>query len=286
MKRFSYLLPLAFLISCGTGGEKSKDDQAQNDSTSNQTETPAEPKIVGQEISYEGDSITMKGYIAYDENLEGKRPGILIVHEWWGHNEHTRNAADKLAKQGYVAFALDMYGDGKTAYHPEDAKAFSSSVMQDFDGAKARFNAAMEALKRSEHVDQDEIGAIGYCFGGGVVLNMARQGAPLEAVATFHGSLGAVEPAEKGAVKARILVMNGEDDPFVPAKAQEAFKAEMDSAGANFEFVNYPDAVHAFTNPAATEKGEKFDLPLAYNKEADENSWARLETFLQDVFGE
>lgn len=271
-------IALCSLISCSGNG-----DHTQETSTTESTVAKA-PNVIGREVTYEADSITMKGYLAYDANVEGKRPGVIVVHEWWGHNEHTRNAADKLAEEGYVAFALDMYGDGKTAEHPEDAGAFAGAVMQNFDGAKARFNAALQVLLDDAHSHSEQVAAIGYCFGGGVVLNMARQGADLDAVATFHGSIGPIEPAQPGVVNARLLVMNGEDDPFVSAEAITNFKAEMDSAGVAYEFVNYPVAVHAFTNPAATEKGKEFGLPLAYNKEADEKSWAKLLAFLDEVF--
>jgi len=274
------IVSIAFcsLISCSGNG-----DHTQETSTTESTVAKA-PNVIGREVTYEADSITMKGYLAYDANVEGKRPGVIVVHEWWGHNEHTRNAADKLAEEGYVAFALDMYGDGKTAEHPEDAGAFAGAVMQNFDGAKARFNAALQVLLDDAHSHSEQVAAIGYCFGGGVVLNMARQGADLDAVATFHGSIGPIEPAQPGVVNARLLVMNGEDDPFVSAEAITNFKAEMDSAGVAYEFVNYSGAVHAFTNPAATEKGKEFGLPLAYNKEADEKSWAKLLAFLDEVF--
>lgn len=190
----------------------------------------------------------------------------------------------KLAEAGYVAFALDMYGDGKQADHPEDAGSFAGAVMQNFSGAKERFNAAVSTLKENDKCDNESIGAVGYCFGGGVVLNMARQGADLDAVATFHGSIGPIEPATPGSVKGKILVMNGADDPFVSAEAIESFKNEMDSAGVTYEFVNYPGAVHAFTNPQATEKGEKFDLPLAYNEAVEKESWEKLIEFLEQTF--
>lgn len=280
MKNLLLIVPLLFALAC-SNPEKPADSEADVQTETTETKTP---KIVGEEITYEGDSIIMKGYLAYDENIEGPRPGVIIVHAWWGHNEHTRNSAEKLAKAGYVAFALDMYGEGAQAEHPKDAQAFAGAVMQDFDGAKARFNAALDVLRSNNNTNADAIAAVGYCFGGGVVLNMARQGANLDAVATLHGSIGAIEPAQPGSVKGKILVMNGEDDPFVSAEAIEAFKSEMESAGVEYEFVNYPGAIHAFSNPAATAKGEEFDLPLAYNKEADEKSWAKLEAFLADVF--
>lgn len=279
MKNFAFLCATLLLISCAGPTQKPSEDKDQDS-----TITQVAPEIVGEEISYEGDSITMKGFLAYDKNAEQKGPGVIVVHEWWGHNEHSRTSAMKLAEAGYVAFALDMYGDGKQANHPEDAGAFAGAVMQNFSGASERFNAAVETLKATDKCDTEKIAAVGYCFGGGVVLNMARQGADLDAVATFHGSIGAIEPATPGSVKGKILVMNGADDPFVSAEAIESFKGEMDSAGVSYEFVNYPGAVHAFTNPLATEKGKEFDLPLAYNEDVDQESWAKLLEFFENTF--
>lgn len=279
MNKYFYAVLAMVLVSCSGGNKETE----KGDKTENEALVVTEPQVVGEEISYDGDSITMNGYLAYDANLEGKRPGVIVVHEWWGHNEHTRNSAEKLAEAGYVAFAVDMYGDGKTADHPKDAGSFAGAVMSDFAGAQKRFNAALEVLKNSEQCNGEDLAAVGYCFGGGVVLNMARQGEDLDAVATFHGSIGAIEKATPGSVKARILVMNGEDDPFVSADAIVDFKNEMDSANVNYEFVNYPGAVHAFTNPGATEKGKEFELPLAYNEEADKQSWAKLMEFLEST---
>lgn len=274
MKKILFLFSASLFLACANPDQKADDKtEATNPST-----------LVTQEVSYQADGITMKGYLVYDGALEGERPGVIVVHEWWGHNEHSRNSAEKLANAGYVAFALDMYGDGKTAEHPSDAGSFAGAVMQNFDGAKARFNAAVETLKADPHTNKDHIAAIGYCFGGGVVLNMAREGAELDAVATFHGSLGAVHDAEPGKVKAKILVMNGEDDPFVSPETKANFKTEMDAAGVDYKFIDYPGAVHAFTNPDATEKGKKFSLPLKYNKAADKASWKELLKFLDEVW--
>lgn len=274
-----FAIPVLFLVSCGNN------EQPAEVPTADTITLSAMPNVVGKEVVYESGGLTMKGYLAYDENMRGKRPGVIVVHEWWGHNEHSRNSANKLAAMGYTAFALDMYGDGKTASHPDDAGAFVGAVMNDFAVAKERFNAALAVLKADEHCNTEEIAAIGYCFGGGVVLNMARQGADLDAVATFHGSIGAIEPAQPGSVKGKILVMNGADDSFLPQEAIDAFKSEMEAANVDYEFVNYPGAIHGFTNPAADENGKKFDLPLAYNKEADLQSWEKLTAFLDEVFG-
>ncbi len=242
---------------------------------------PAAP--IGQEVSYSGGGANMKGYLAADRSKAGKRPGVIVVHEWWGHNAFARQRAEKLAEMGYTALAVDMYGDGKQADHPKDAMAMSGAVMKDFASAQARFQAALDVLKKDPTVDPERIAAIGYCFGGGVILNMARQGVDLRGVVSFHGSLGAVKPAAKGGIKAKLLVLNGADDGFTKSSVA-GFKKEMKEAGADLKFIDYPGAVHAFTNPGATELGKKFNLPLAYNAEADQKSWAEMRTFLQTVF--
>jgi dienelactone hydrolase len=226
----------------------------------------------------------MKGYLAYDRNASGERPGVLVVHEWWGHNEYARKRARMLAEMGYTALAVDMYGEGKQAMHPDDAGKFSSELMKNFDVAKARFMAALGFLKEQSGVDPQRIAAIGYCFGGGVVLNMAREGIDLKGVASFHGGLGAVRPAQPGMVKAKILVLHGEDDKFVAPEQIEAFRKEMKDSGADFEFITYPAAAHSFTNPDADTYAKEFNLPLGYNAEADKKSWEELARFLESIF--
>jgi len=244
----------------------------------------AKPAIEGKEVSYRAAGVEMKGYLAYDMSVMGKRPGVLVVHEWWGHNEYARKRARMLAEMGYTALAVDMYGEGKQAMHPDDAGKFSSELMKNFDTAKARFMAAMDLLKKQPTVDPGRIAAIGYCFGGGIVLNMARQGVDLRGVASFHGGLAAVKPAQPGGVKAKILVLHGADDKFVTPEQIEAFKKEMKNAGADFQFIAYPGAIHSFTNPDADEYAKKFNLPLGYNAEADKKSWEELRKFLEKIF--
>ena len=244
----------------------------------------AAPRIKGEPVDYKAGGVTMKGYLAYDENIKGKRPGVLVVHEWWGQNEYARKRARMLAELGYTALAVDMYGEGKQATHPDDAAKFSSETMKNFDTAKARFEAAMAFLKKQRTVDPERIAAVGYCFGGGVVLNMARQGEDLKAAASFHGSLAAVKRATAGKVKAKIRVYNGEDDKFTPQQAIDAFMQEMRDAKVDFQFINYPGAVHSFTNPDADELGKKFGLPMAYNAEADKRSWEDMTNFFTEVF--
>ena len=241
-------------------------------------------KIMGRNVEYTAGGITMKGYLVYDENIQGKQPGVLVVHEWWGQNTYVRKRARMLARLGYTALALDMYGEGRTAQHPDDAGKFASEVMKNFPVAKERFLAALEFLKKQPTVDPDRIAAIGYCFGGGVVLNMARQGLDLKGVASFHGSLAVVKPDQPTPIKAAVRVYNGADDKFSTPEQIEALKKEMADQKVNFKFVNYPGAVHSFTNPEATEIGKKFKMPVAYNAKADKESWADMKQFLKEIF--
>ncbi len=242
--------------------------------------------VESKEVTYTTGDLTMKGYLAWDSKLEGKRPGVLVVHEWWGHNAYARRRADDLAKLGYVAFAIDMYGDGKVASHPKDAGAFAGAVMADPDGAQARFEAALAELNAFELTDATKTAAIGYCFGGGVVLHMARRGVDLDAVASFHGSLGTKEPATKpGQIKAKILVAHGGADPFVSKDALAAFQAEMKTVGADLRFRTYDGVVHGFTNPEADKLGKQFKLPLKYDASADKQSWEEMKALFQETFG-
>jgi dienelactone hydrolase len=247
---------------------------------------PSNASLVGEEVSYQAGDTTLKGYIAYNTALEGRRPGVLVVHEWWGHNDYARERAERLAALGYTALAVDMYGDGKTAEHPDDAGKFAGAVRQNLPLMKERFEAAREFLNHHPTVDPELNAAIGYCFGGGVVLEMARHGLDLDAVVSFHGSLGGGSAVAAERVKARILVANGADDPFVSAEQIAAFKAEMDAAGADYTFINYPGARHSFTNPAADRFGERFGLPLAYDAAADADSWQAMLELLQASFGQ
>ncbi|HUL01612.1 MAG TPA: dienelactone hydrolase family protein [Gemmatimonadales bacterium] len=243
--------------------------------------TPWTGAVKTRDVTYSAGGQALRGMIAWDDAATGKRPGVLIVHEWWGLNDNIRAQARRLAEAGYVGFALDMFGDGKVATHPQDAQAFVAEATKDPAAMAARFNAALEQLKRDPHVDTTRLAAIGYCFGGGVVLGMARAGADLAAVAAFHGMLATKTPAQAGAVKARILVLAGGADPFVPPEQVEAFKREMQAAGARFEVVSYPGAKHGFTNPAAGTYG----MPqLAYDSTADRESWAAMLKLLREVF--
>ena len=229
-------------------------------------------------VEYEANGVALQGYLAWDDAAKAKRPGVIVVHEWWGHNAHARRAADKLASAGYVAFALDMFGKGKVTTHPDSAQAFMTAAFADAEAIPTRFAAALAQLKADPHVDGARIGAIGYCFGGAVVLGMARAGEDLKAVATFHGALATQHPAEPGKVKAKLLIQTGADDPMVNADAVAAFEKEMKAAGANYRVITYPGAKHSFTNPDADKSG----VPgLAYNASADQKSWAELLKFFK-----
>jgi dienelactone hydrolase len=244
----------------------------------------AAPKIKAETVTYSAGGQVMKGYLAYDENIKGQRPGVLVVHEWWGLNDYARMRARMLAELGYTALALDMYGNDKVAAHPADAMKFSSELIHNFPVAKARFLAGMEFLQKQPTVYATEIAAIGYCFGGGIVLNMARQGVDLKGVVSFHGNLAAVQPAEPGAIKARILVLNGDADKFTSDEQIAAFKKEMGAAKVDYKFISYPGAMHSFTNPDADELAKKFNMPIAYNAEADRKSWEEMKRFLAKIF--
>jgi dienelactone hydrolase len=241
----------------------------------------ARAEVIGKTVEYTAGGVTLKGYLAYDNSVKGKRPAVIVVHEWWGVTEYPKKRADMLAKLGYVAFAADMYGDGKIAENPTDAQKYAGESMKDFPALKGKFSAVIDLLKKNELVDPNNIAAIGYCYGGGVVLNMARVGMDLKSVVSFHGNLAAVEPAQKRKVKAKILVCNGGADKFTSKESIDNFKNEMKSAGVDFTFKSYRGALHAFSNPAATELGKKFSMPIAYNERADKKSWAEMRIFLK-----
>ncbi len=234
-----------------------------------------------KEVYYKQGETVLQGFLAWDDTVKDKRPGVLVVHEWWGHNEHARYQAKRLAEAGYVGFALDMFGKGKVTTHPKDAQAFVGEAKKDPAVIPARFRAALEFLKQDPHVAADHIAAIGYCFGGSVVLDAARSGADLDAVVSVHGALATKSPAGNGAVRSRILVLTGAADPFVPADQVAAFTQEMKAAGAKFQVVSYPGVKHGFTNPEAGKAGMD---ALEYNAEADKKAWAAILEFFKDVF--
>lgn len=245
--------------------------------------TSAFAEVVGKDVEYKSNGTTLKGYLAYDNSIEGKRPGVLVVHEWWGHNDYARSRADKLAALGYTALAVDMYGDGKQADHPEKAGELAKGVLSNMDVAEKRFQAALDLLKEQSTVNPEHVAAIGYCFGGAVVLNMALRGVDLDGVASFHGILPQEAP-ENAEPKAKIIVFHGGDDPFVPKEQFDAFKKVMEDSNADYTLVVYPGVQHSFTNPGADEYGKKFELPLVYDEDADKKSWEQFQAFLKTIF--
>ncbi len=235
-------------------------------------------------VTYKDGNTVLKGFIVYDDAVKAKRPGIIVVHEWWGITKHVRDEARSLARQGYTAFVADMYGDGKTADNPKDAGALAGTIRKNPALMQSRFNAAKASLAKHPTVDGTRLGAAGFCFGGSVVLDMARAGSDLKGVVAYHAGLGASgAPAAAGKVKSRLLVLNGEADPLVKPEDIEAFKKEMSAAKVDLRFINYPNALHAYTNPEATEKGKQFNLPLAYHPEADKQSKAEAAKFFDAV---
>jgi dienelactone hydrolase len=245
---------------------------------------PEKIGLIEEELEYTSNGTVMKGFLVYDGDIEGKRPGVIVVHEWWGHNDYARNRARMLAELGYVAFALDMFGDGKTADNPEDAGKLAGEVFGNLETSQAKFMSAYKLLQSNELTDADKIAAIGYCFGGSVVLHMAKIGTDLKAIVSFHGGLYPTAIVKPGIVKAQILVCNGAADPLVPDDQIQAFKTEMDNAGVNYKFINYDNALHSFTNPGADSTAKKFNMPLAYNEKADKESWEEMKIFLSNVF--
>ena len=236
--------------------------------------SPVFGDIVEQEILF--DNELGSAVLYYDDALKQASAGVVVVHEWWGMDDYTRSRAKQLAEAGYTAVAVDMYGHGKIAQHPKDAKAFMNAALANPESMNARFNAALTALADAPNVDPKRHYAIGYCFGGAVVLNQARMGANLAGVASFHGSLGTESAAAPGAIKARLLVATGADDPMVPTQQVGDFVVEMSNAGAELELLSFPGVVHGFTNPGASAKGEEYDMPLAYDAHADARSWQAL----------
>ncbi len=252
--------------------------------SNNKKNNPAmEPKLKEENITYKLDSLTMDGFIVYDENIEGKRPAVIVVHEWWGLNDYSKMRARELAKLGYIAMAMDMYGNGQRAENPDSAGKLATPFYTNPEMAKKHFDAALYRLIIQPQTDTTRIGGIGYCFGGGMLLNFARMGTDLNGIVSFHGSLTGT-PVDKNLLKAQLLVLHGADDKFVPQSEVATFKKQMDSIGANYSFISYPGATHAFTNPNATAVGEKYKIPIAYNAAADTASWKAMKEFFETIF--
>ena len=240
--------------------------------------------IITEALKYSAAGDELHGHLAYDDAISGERPGVLIIHEWWGLNDYMRERAAQIAGLGYAALALDMYGEGKVGSSADEAGALMTTVLNDMDTGTARLQAGFDALAGHSLVDKARIGAMGYCFGGAMVLHMARIGVPLQAVVSFHGSLGSFHKPAPGEVKAKILVCHGADDSLVPTEDIEHFKSEMKEAQADMEFIAYEGALHGFTSREADANGAQFGLPLAYDETADRESWQAMEALFDHVF--
>ncbi|WP_437225918.1 dienelactone hydrolase family protein [Planctomicrobium sp. SH661] len=236
-------------------------------------------KVTGKDITYEHDGLPMKGYLALDESISALRPGILIVHEWWGLNDYAKTRADQLAKMGYIAFALDMYGEGKVTEHPTQATQWSGVVRSNTEKWRSRALAGLDVLKKQPGVDPEKLAAIGYCFGGSTVLQMAYADAPLKGVVSFHGALS--PPNLETPVNPQVLVCTGGADTFVPAAQVDAFAFGMEQAKAKYTIMVFGGARHGFTNPDAARYGIE---NIAYDADADRRSWANMQLFFKELF--
>ena len=245
----------------------------------------AQAAVTEREVDYKSGVTVLKGSLAYDDGGAGKRPAVLVVHEWSGLNEHARHQAHRLAEAGYVALALDMYGDAKQAHRPHEAAVLSTEIRTNLPLMEARFDAARDLLSTQPNVDPTRIAAIGYCFGGAVVLQMARAGEGLRGVVSVHGVFDPDPVAKPGAVRAEVLVLQGAADPYTQKEQLDALDRELKAAGARYKIVTYPGAKHSFTNPAPNEYGgQHFDMPEnEYNADADQQSWKEILAFLKRV---
>ena len=276
MRQFSHSLLALFSIVILLGSCKSSDKKKEGSGN-------GVPSIKEETISYKVDSLQMNSYMVYDENREGKRPAILVIHEWWGLNDYVKMMARKLAELGYIAIAVDMYGNGKMGNDPATAGGLATPFYQNTAMAKKHIDAAMEQFKKNEMVDTANMAIMGYCFGGAMSIIAAQLGANLKGAVSFHGNLNVV-PVNKDLLKAEILVCHGNADQFVPQAEVNLFRQQMDSLGLKYEFKGYDSATHAFTNPEATAMGQKFNIPIAYNAKADSASWEDMKQFFKRIF--
>lgn len=232
-------------------------------------------------VEYTHNGTNLEGYLAYDDSVKGKRPGVLMVHDWKGLREHYKDITERLAKLGYVAFAADIYGKGIRPETNEEAAAEAKKYKSDRTLMRERVRAALDVLKKRPNVDPDRIAATGYCFGGTVVLELARSGAPIQGVVTFHGGLGTPTPEDAKNIKAKVLVLHGADDPHVPPEETAAFMEEMRKGNVDWQMIYYGEAVHSFTHPGA---GSDKSKGVAYNEKADKRSWEHMKLFFEEIF--
>lgn len=278
MKSIFFTVVTAFLVfsSC---------QKTQNPAISKnhkEAQNAADVTLKTETITYNLNGQNYKSFVAYNEVLNSVRPVVMVIPEWWGLNDYAKSRAKQLAELGYFALAVDYYGDGKVVDHPAEAEKLASPFYQIPVNSKMVFDGAKAQILKYPNADYKKIAVIGYCFGGAQALNMARQESDLKGAVSFHGNLmTGVKPKNN---KVKIMVANGANDTFVSPEEISAFKKEMDSAKISYTFIDYPNALHSFTNPAATEVGKKFGMKIAYNREADEKSWNDMKKFLQEIF--
>lgn len=234
-----------------------------------------------ESVEYRDGETILEGYLAYDAAVIGKRPGVLVVHEWWGNNAYSKRRAEQLARLGYLAFALDMYGKGMIAKDPKEAERLAGTFRSDRKLMRARANAGLDLLMRHELADPDRIAAIGYCFGGTTVLELARSGAPISGIVSFHGTLDTPFPEDAKNIKGKVLVLTGGDDLAAPPEQVAAFEEEMRKGGVDWQINIYGGAVHSFTNP---DSGKDKSRGVAYNEKADKRSWETMRIFFDEIF--
>ena len=242
--------------------------------------TTLQAKVVTKTVAYDYEGKKMQGYLAYDDAKKAQRPAILVVHEWWGLNDYTRSRTRQLAEMGYVAFAADMYGDGRTTTDAKEAQAWSSEVGGQL---AARSKAALDVLRRHPQSNPEQLAAIGFCFGGTTVLQLAYAGVPLKSAVTFHGGLVVPTDAEAHKIRATLLILHGAEDTFVKPETIEGLRKALDAAKVDWYMVSYANAVHAFSNPDA----DKFNIPgVGYNRKAAERSWDEMARLFKAQFAE
>lgn len=239
--------------------------------------------LYAEAIEYNQGDTTLRGYCACDKIINGIRPGVLVFPEWWGVNEYIKERTEMLAEQGYVALAVDMYGEGRQAANVDEAASMMNAVLNDMETGTARIRAAYQCLSDQAQADSTKLGAIGYCFGGAMALHAARIGMDLRGVVSFHGALGSFHEPAPGEVKAKILVCHGAEDAMVSNEDVAAFEKEMADADADFEVIVYEGAMHGFTSREASENGKKYGLPIGYNAEADAGSWKEMQSFMRQA---
>ena len=234
-------------------------------------------------VQYKDGDVVMEGYLVYDDAVQGTRPGVLVVHEWMGLNAYVKGRADQLARLGYLAFAADIYGKDIRPKDTNEAGQFAGRYKADRKLLRTRVNAAFDILKRHALTDPKKRAAIGYCFGGTTVLELARSGADVSGVVSFHGGLETPTPGDAKNIKGKVLALHGADDPYVKPQEVAAFQEEMRNAGVDWYFVSYGNAVHSFTNPEAGNDPKK---GAAYNEKADKRSWEEMKAFFREIFEE